>query len=192
MKWNESPYARSRQSIGREAGRVVGTPAYSVKKPPIPTLPIKSDEPLITTVAQDTLHMRCRIGERITDGAVDECAKHTKDKYAEGFQTLVRLTGVPFEISEKHKHGKREIGYSSLTGVHWQKVLSKIGPIIRSSKGVFSDKKRDEFADLYEEFNSILEFAGNCRREDADALSLKTSLWTRKYIQMGFKVRLGK
>ena len=126
----------------------------------IPTIPIKPDEPLITTVVQDTLHMRTRIGERITDEAVDECARHTKDKFAGAFQTLVRLTGVPFEISEKQKHGKAEIGYSSLTGRHWRTVLKKIGPIIRSSTGVFSDEKRNQFADLYESFNDILEFAG--------------------------------
>ena len=131
------PLARSRASIAREAGRASGKPGYMVKKPPLATLPADPEEPLITSVVQDVLHMRCRIGERITGKGVDACAKHTGDKFAAGFQSLVRLTGVPFEIYEKQSRGKAEIKFSSLIGRHWRTVLQKIGPIIRSSTGVF-------------------------------------------------------
>ena len=160
-----------------------------VKKPPLATLPADPEEPLITSVVQDVLHMRCRMGERITGEGVDDCAKHTGDKFAAAFQSLVRLTGVPFEIYEKQSRGKAEIKFSSLIGRHWRTVLQKIGPIIRSSTGVFSDKSRDKFADLYESFISILMFAGQCQRENVEELALQTSIWTRKYIFMGLKVK---
>ena len=183
------PWARSRASIAREAGRTTGKPGFSVKKPPLTTIPADPEEALINKVTQDLLHMRCRMGEQATDGAIKDCAAFTKDKYAGGFQTLVRLTGVPFQIYEKQVRGKAEIKYSSLTGRHWRTVLEKIGPIIRSSSGVFSEKRKEEYADLYESLSNIFKFAGQCKREDAEELALQTSLWTQKYVTMGFRVK---
>ena len=65
LKWNTPPLARTRESILREAGKTVGKPGFSVKRPPIATLPANDSQPIDKSVPPDLLHARMRVGERL-------------------------------------------------------------------------------------------------------------------------------
>ena len=84
MKWNTPPLARTRESITKEAGKTTGKPGYSVKRPPIPTIPANKNQALIHGVPLDVLHGRMRLGERKIDRAIEICAEFTGDKTAKG------------------------------------------------------------------------------------------------------------
>ena len=100
-KWNAAPFARTRASIASEAGKIVGSPGFSVKRPPLASLPEDKDQPLITAVPIDKLHAEMRIGERLVEGSIQITAEYTGDKLAKGFEELVRKTGVQFTTFEK-------------------------------------------------------------------------------------------
>ena len=99
-KWNAAPLARTRDSITMEAGKIVGTPGYSVKRPPIATLPVRNDQPLIEAVPIDKLHAEMRLGERLIEGSIQICAQYTGDKLAKRFEEVVRTTKVHFTTFE--------------------------------------------------------------------------------------------
>ena len=187
MKWNSAPLARSRNSILREAGKVCGAPKYSVKFPPLATLPLLPTVPLIANLTPDVLHMRMRVPERISKEGVKRSAEFTGQKLAPAFETLVRSTQVPFKIYEATIHGKSQRTFSALTGRNWRIMLSRIGEAIRTSTGVFSEEDRLAFAFLYEEFHATLEFAGKCSRDDAEEVARRAREWTEAYVKMGLQ-----
>ena len=63
--YNEVGEARTRGNIGREAGRLSGNKELSVKRPPIPTIPLDAEAPLIYGVPPDVLHARMRVGDKL-------------------------------------------------------------------------------------------------------------------------------
>ena len=99
-KWNATPLARTRGSITEEAGKIIGTPGYSVKRPPIASLPVRSDRPLIEAVPIDKLHAEMQLGERLVEGSIQICAQYTGDKLAKRFEDIVRTTKVQFTTFE--------------------------------------------------------------------------------------------
>ena len=187
-KWNTVPLARSRGSIAREVGKLKGEPNFSVKHPPIATLPADVNSALINNVAMDVLHMRMRIGEKMVKNSINASAQHTGDKLAAAFQAIVRGCGVPFTIYETSIHGKNQVAFSSLTGRNWRKLLAEIGPAIQASSGVFPENIRDKLASLFINFNTTLQFAGKCERNDADQVAAQTNAWITDYVAMGFSI----
>ena len=89
-KWNQVPLARTRGGINGEAGKLVGKPDFSVKRPTLATLPKDPNGRLIESVPMDVLHMRMRVGEKLTKETISKSAAHTGDKFASTFQNLVR------------------------------------------------------------------------------------------------------
>ena len=109
-KWNSAPLARTRCSIAKETGKIVGKPGYSVKRPPIASLPVRNDQPLIEAVPIDKLHAEMRIGERLVEGSIQICAQYTGDKLAKSFEQLVRTTTVRFTTFETIVRNKVTFG----------------------------------------------------------------------------------
>ena len=134
-KWNRLPFARTRGSIANEAGKIQGRAGFSVKHLPISSLPTDRDSPIINDVCQDVLHMRLRISERMVNEAIKESATFTGDKLSQGFQAVIRQTGVPFRIYETSIRGRAQVCFSSLTGRHWRKLLNGISSALRLSSG---------------------------------------------------------
>ena len=192
-KWNKIPAigedngARSRGSILGEAGKITGQPNFSVKYPPLFSLPTNRNEPIINSLAQDLLHMCMRISENLTIKAIQKSTEFTAQKLAPGFEAVARRTGVPFRIYEHDVHGQTKVAFSSQTGRNWKVYLSKIGTEIRQSTGVFSAEDRDKFASLFEMFHATMNFAGKCRREDAEQVAKMTREWMLLYVGMGYK-----
>ena len=194
-KWNKIPDAaidervgaRTRGSILQEAGKISGQPGYSVKHPPLFTLPTDLHEPIINNLAQDLLHMRMRISENLTTKAILKSSEFTGQKLAPGFEAIARKTGVPFRIYEHNVHGQTKVAFSSLTGRNWTVFLSKIANEIRQSSEVLSPEDREKFASLFDIFRATLNFAGKCRREDATEVAKKAREWMLLYVGMGYK-----
>ena len=180
--------ARSRGSICREAGRTIGTPEYSVKHPPIATLPLDPEAALVEGLAQDLLHMGNRMSERVTQEVAAVSSKHTGEKLSETFQTLARSTGVPLTIYEKSHRGKTVVKLSSMTGRQWRHFIHTIGPKLRESTGVLPENVKLKFAQLYEDFDAALSFAGTCAPEDADIVASQTRAWVKLFLKLGLKM----
>ena len=67
-----------------------------MKRRTIATLPKDPKGRLIDCVPMDLLHMRIRIGEKLTKETIAKSAEYTGDKFATGFQNLVRLENMSF------------------------------------------------------------------------------------------------
>ena len=170
-----------------EAGKLTGSPDFSVKSPPLFPLPVKPEVPIIHSLCEDLLHMRMRMSDNLTAKAIDKSGDYCEDRLAVSFQGVARKTGVPFSIYEHNVHGKNQIAFSSLTGRNWRVFLSKIGGQIRASTGVFNDVDKERIAWLYEELDSILNFAGKCQRTDAEEVFNRANAWMSVYVSMNFK-----
>ena len=185
--WNESPNCRTRGGIERQRGRLSGKPQFSTKELPIASLPIQREDPLIHAVPPDILHLRSRVGEKVTGNFLGASAKHTNNKLAPEFQALIRSAGVPFRISETLVHGKSKVVFSSMTGVHWRRLLPKLPDLIRSSTDVFDAAHKEPFAKLIEGFVQILAIAGKGNKTDADRLACLTNSWVTDFLDLGKK-----
>ena len=159
-----------------------------MKHPPIATLPVNPEAPLIEGIAQDLLHMCNRISERVSKKTIAVSAAYTGQKLSDKFQDLARSTGVPFLIYEASFRGKLEVKFSSLTGRNWRRLINQIGPKIRESTGVLPENVKMQFAELYESFDAILTFAGKCAPEDADELARQTRAWTKLFLKLGLEM----
>ena len=188
MKCNAAPTARTRGSILREAGKTVGKPNFSVKRPPLATLPADMNEPIINAVPPDVLHGRMRVGDKLIEGSIDLCAKYTGDEEAKGFEALVQSLGLRFATFKTLVNGKMCVQYTSFTGVKWRKLIAGMGPVIRDSTGVFPDDVKGKLASLYEDFHDLLLFAGKCNTSDAQEVARKANVWAQAYASMGWSV----
>ena len=121
-------------------------------------------------------------------GAIKISAEHTGDKLAKGFENLVQSLKVPFRIYESVVHGSVQIEHSSLTGVHWRRLLERIGPAILNSSGLFPEEQKGRLAALFTDFNELLAFAGKCKKTDAAEVARKADLWGKSYVSMGWSV----
>ena len=104
LKCNVAPVVRTIGSIKEEAGKLVGKPGYSVKRPPIASLPADDNRPIGEAAPVDKLHAEMRVGDKLVLGSIDISAKFTKDPLAKGFEQLVRSLGVRFSINETVVH----------------------------------------------------------------------------------------
>ena len=188
LKCNVAPVARTIGSIKEEAGRLVGKPNFSVKRPPIASLPADINCPIIEGVPLDALHARMRIGDKLVEGSVDISSKFTGDPLAKGFEQLVQSLGVRFSINETVVHGKVKVKHSSMTGVNWRKLFARIGPAIRSSSGIFPEDIKGKLASLFEDFHALLSFAGKCTKSDAEEVARKANVWAQAYVSMGLTI----
>ena len=115
----------------------------------------------------------------------NESGALTNEKLADTFQTLARTTDVPFLLYEKSTRGKLEVKFSPLTGRNWRRFVHLIGPKIRESVGVLPEATKHKFADLFETFDSILTFVGNCTPDDADEVARRTHEWVKLFLELG-------
>ena len=159
-----------------------------MKHPPIATLPLDPEAALVEGIAQDLLHMCNRISERVTKKVVSVSGDYTGEKLSDTFQNLARSTGVPFSIYEKSKRGKSEVKLASMTGRSWRIFINSIGPKIRASTGVLPDNLKMKFAQLYEDFDSTLSFAGTCNPEGADEVASRTRAWVKLFLELGLQM----
>ena len=136
-------------------------------------------------VPPDMLHLRLRVGEKLTTNCIHASADHTKNKLVPGFVELVRSTGVPFKVSETMIHGRNQTVFNSLTGRHWRIMLPKLPQLIRNSQDIFAEAHKEPLAMLLEGFVHILSFAGKCSKTDAEALAAETNNWMTAFLDLG-------
>ena len=188
VPWNYAPNARSRGSILRQAGKPKGTAEYCVKAPPLASLPLNVNAPLISAVPIDTLHMRMRIGGKLMMQSASLSVSFTRDKLASGLQAIVRKTSVPFRFYEANVRGKTQLKHNNLTGSQWKRMLQSLGAEIRASRGVFSEEIKETLASLWEEFNAVLTLAGKCEKEAFEEIAWRAREWSKLYASIGFNV----
>ena len=157
----------------------------SVKQLPISKLPVDRNEPIIEAVPPDILHARTRIAEKHLRGLIVAAGIHQKNKLAPRLQALVRSAGVPFRITENLVHGKAQIGFNSLTGRHWKKLLPQLPELIWRSEDVFDGAHIEPLATVMRELAESLDFASKCLREDAARLAAITNKWLNSFLKLG-------
>ena len=88
-------------------------------------------------------------------------------------------------MAEVLVHGKQKVVFNSLTGRHWRNLLPKLGPLIRSSSGVFAPQHQEPLAALVEKFVVILNLAGTGAKEDAKKLAAESNEWVKMFLNLG-------
>ena len=128
------------------------------------------------------------MSERVSNQVALVSSAHTKEKLSVTFQNLARSTGVPFSIYEKSHRGKTQVKLGSMTGRNWRLFISSIGPKLRESTGVLPENVKMKYAQLYEDLDATLSFAGTCNPEDADEVASRTRAWVKLFLELGLQM----